>query len=57
MWREASEAHSRDMHPYQHITLAHHHMVDLQAAAQRQRLVRRARRPRRPAPPAPESRQ
>jgi hypothetical protein len=45
------------MHPYQHITLAHHHMADLQTAAERQRLVRRARRLRKPVPKMPESRQ
>ena len=36
MWRAASEAHPGGMHPYQHITLAHDHMADLQAAAHRQ---------------------
>jgi hypothetical protein len=45
------------MHPDQYITIANDHMADLQAAAQRQRLVRRARRLRRQAPRTPESRQ
>jgi hypothetical protein len=57
MWPVGLEAHPEPMHPYQHITLAQNHMADLQTAAQRQRLVRRARRLRRPAPTTPERRQ
>jgi hypothetical protein len=41
------------MHPYHTINLAHEHVADLQTAATRTRLVRRARRERGARSPAP----
>jgi hypothetical protein len=43
MWPPFSAAHAGGMHPYQHLTMAEHHMADLQASARRHRLARRAR--------------
>jgi hypothetical protein len=43
MWPPFSAAHAGGMHPYQHLTIAEHHMADLQASARRRRLARRAR--------------
>ena len=57
MWPPGLGAQAGGMHPYHHIALAHHHIADMQATAERHRFARRARRQggaRSPAPGVPD---
>jgi hypothetical protein len=53
MWAGLLVAHPGVMHPYHHIALTESHVADMQAAAQRHRLARRARRATTARSPAP----